>query len=125
MTSSRADTAFWILTTLAAGPQHGYAILRGVSDASHGGVALKTATLYATLDRLEALGQVEISGAEVVDGRARRYYRLTAAGNDRLADEAADLERRAVAARAALDRARAAAQLPPRPSTARARSAIA
>jgi len=102
MSTSRPDTTFWILTALASGPQHGYGILRGVSEASQGTASLKTATLYATLDRLTASGAVEESGEEIVDGRARRYFRLTPHGRTQLESETAELEQRVAAARRAL-----------------------
>ena len=88
--------------SLTQGRRHGYAILRDVNEVSGDPAALKTTTLYATIDRLQARGLVTEDGDEIVDGRARRYYALTDAGRSRLAKEAADLERRASAARAAL-----------------------
>ena len=38
---------------------------------------LKVATLYAALERLEREGLVAVDGDEAVDGRLRRYFRLT------------------------------------------------
>lgn len=38
------------------------------------------AVLYTVIYRLQELGFVEISSVEVVDGRARSSYRITAAG---------------------------------------------
>ncbi|MFT3798783.1 PadR family transcriptional regulator [Microbacterium sp.] len=96
------DTAFWILTALADGRRHGYAILRDVADSS--GVAPKATTLYASLERLEQQGLVRADGDEIVDGRARRYFALTDAGILRLEAQAAEFEGRARAARAALVR---------------------
>ncbi|MFI7110127.1 PadR family transcriptional regulator [Nonomuraea sp. NPDC050227] len=43
-------------------------------------VRLRAGTLYAALDRLHAEGLVAADREEVVDGRARRYYRLTSDG---------------------------------------------
>lgn len=102
MATARPDTTFWILTALANGPQHGYGILRSVFEASGGAASLKTATLYATLDRLTASGAVEESGEQIVDGRARRYFRLTSQGVAQLESETAELEQRVAAARRAL-----------------------
>lgn len=53
-----------------------------------GVVHLRAGTLYAAFDRLVAAGLVVEDGAEVVDGRNRRYYRLTEAGSSALASEA-------------------------------------
>ncbi|WP_217616723.1 PadR family transcriptional regulator [Cellulomonas sp. GbtcB1] len=48
-------------------------------------------TLYGILDRLVAAGYAEGSGEVVVDGRLRRYYRLTPEGHDALTAETARL----------------------------------
>jgi PadR family transcriptional regulator PadR len=98
-----SDTAFWILTALADGRLHGYAILREVGQAS--GAAPKATTLYASLERLEQQGLIRADGDEIVDGRARRYFAVTDAGIQRLEAQAAELEERARAARTALSRA--------------------
>lgn len=58
-----------------------------VGQISGGRVRLRAGTLYAALDRLRADGWVEAEREEVVEGRLRRYYRLTATGADRLAAE--------------------------------------
>ena len=63
---------------------------------------LAVGTLYAALDRLRDAGLVEVDHEEVVDGRARRYYRLTGAGREALRAEAT---RMVVAARLVLGRA--------------------
>ncbi len=91
--STLTDSAFWILSSLAGGPRHGYGILQEVEHL--GGTRLKVPTLYTALDRLEREGRIEVSGEEVVDGRARRYYRLTPAGAGDLRTEAEALARRA------------------------------
>lgn len=80
-----------MLTALAAGSQHGYALIREVEQASHGAVRLRTGTLYTALDRLESEGLVSVARAEVVAGRRRRYYELTAQGARRLKEETARL----------------------------------
>jgi DNA-binding PadR family transcriptional regulator len=60
----------------------------------------RAGTLYAALDRLEGL--VETEREEVVDGRARRYYRLTPSGEERLAAETERLRRNVETATARL-----------------------
>lgn len=81
------EPTFLILTALAAGPQHGYGILGDVEEISGGRVRLRAGTLYAALDRLSSDGWVDVDREEVVDGRLRRYYRLTDLGAARLAAE--------------------------------------
>jgi DNA-binding PadR family transcriptional regulator len=92
------EPTFLILTALAAGPQHGYGIIADVLQLSGERVRLRAGTLYAALDRLREEGLIEIEGEEIVDGRVRRYYRLTPPGRDRLAAEAEHLRRNAEAA---------------------------
>ena len=99
MATPISATTFWILTALTAGRRHGYDILREVESASDGSVALKVTTLYAALERLERDGLIEADGEEIVNGRARRYYRLTDSGDAALEAEIAALERQARVAR--------------------------
>jgi len=82
------EPTFLILTALAAGPQHGYGIMTDVAHISSDRVRLRAGTLYAALDRLRSDGLVDVEREEVVDGRLRRYYRLTPTGSRRLAEEA-------------------------------------
>ncbi|HYQ64052.1 PadR family transcriptional regulator [Actinophytocola sp.] len=81
------EPTFLILTALAARPQHGYGILRDVAEISDGRVRLRAGTLYTALDRMGTDGWVAVDREEVVDGRLRRYYRLTDQGAARLAAE--------------------------------------
>src|SRR5215469_18677145 len=102
--TSRAmqEATFLILTALAAGSQHGYGIITDVQAISGGRVQLKAGTLYAALERLRADKLVEVDREEIVDSRLRRYYRLTPAGAQMLAAEAARLQANARAAIARL-----------------------
>jgi len=96
------EATFLILTALAAGSQHGYAILTDVARISDGRVRLRAGTLYSALDRLRLDGLVAIDREEIVENRLRRYYRLTAEGGAELAAEAARLRDNAAAAFARL-----------------------
>ena len=87
-----------ILTALANGSQHGYGIISDVQEISDGRVKLRPGTLYTALDRLRADELIEVDREEIVDGRLRRYYRLTPAGAKRLGAEAARLQAHATAA---------------------------
>jgi PadR family transcriptional regulator PadR len=92
------EASFLILTALAGGSQHGYAIITDVEQISEGRVQLKAGTLYAALDRLTGEGLVEPDREEIVDNRLRRYYRITGAGAERLTQEAGRLRANAHAA---------------------------
>ena len=102
------EPTFLILTALAdGGAQHGYGIMAEVARISQGRVKLRAGTLYAALDRLLGNGIVGVDREEIVDGRLRRYYRLTTPGADLLATEAARLSANASVAAARLRRLRA------------------
>ncbi len=86
------EPSFWVLTALAGGRNHGYALIQETNQLSSGRVDLKVPTLYAALDRLRDQGLVAIDGDEVIDGRLRRYFRLTDDGASRLRDEIERME---------------------------------
>jgi DNA-binding PadR family transcriptional regulator len=90
-TKQMQEPTFLILTSLAAGPQHGYGIMTDVAQISDGRVRLRAGTLYAALDRLSADQLLEADREVIVDNRLRRYYRLTPEGRTRLAEETARL----------------------------------
>ena len=69
-----ADPALVVMTSLSAGPLHGYAIIQDVQ--AMGGPRLRPGTLYAVLARLEERGLIEALAPQ----DRRRPYRLTAAG---------------------------------------------
>jgi DNA-binding PadR family transcriptional regulator len=75
------EQAYLVLVTLADGPRHGYGIVRSVGDLSDGVVRLGPGTLYGLLDRLCDAGYVAPDRDEVVNGRLRRYYRITDSGS--------------------------------------------
>jgi DNA-binding PadR family transcriptional regulator len=94
---------FHILLALAAGERHGYAVMKEVSRLSDGAVAIGPGTLYGTLQRLMESGWVveaPRAGPRTVEGRARRYYRLTTKGRQALDEEVKRLEALVRAARA-------------------------
>jgi DNA-binding PadR family transcriptional regulator len=92
------EATFMILTALASSSQHGYGIIADVQEISGGRVRLRPGTLYSALDRLRADGLIGVDREEIVDGRLRRYYRLTPEGTTRLGAEAVRLQAHATAA---------------------------
>ena len=74
------DPALLVLTSLAAGPMHGYALISDIEEIA--GVVLGPGTLYGVLARLEQDGLVEALPAE----DRRRPYRITGAGAAALRD---------------------------------------
>ena len=61
------------------GPQHGYAVIAGLREASDGQFDLPEGTVYPALHKLERDGLVQ-SEWSCEDGRKRRVYTLTGAG---------------------------------------------
>lgn len=68
-----------ILMSLASKPQHGYALMRDISDLSQGRVEVTTGTLYGALRRLLEDGWIERFDQEDTS-REKQAYRLTATG---------------------------------------------
>ncbi|WP_186315715.1 PadR family transcriptional regulator [Catellatospora sichuanensis] len=93
MATTMREPTFWILTALASQPRYGYSVMQQVAQLSGGAVTLQAGTLYAALDRLTAEGLVELDRDEIVDGRTRRYYRLTSDGAEALGVETERLRR--------------------------------
>jgi DNA-binding PadR family transcriptional regulator len=82
-----AGPATLLLSSLADGPKHGYALTKDIE--SFAGIRLAPGTLYEALARLERQGLIE---ALESDDR-RRPYRLTAAGATALRDHLATQRR--------------------------------
>jgi DNA-binding PadR family transcriptional regulator len=82
-----SDRSVLVLTSLAAGPKHGYALVRDIEDFA--GVSLGAGTLYGCLAKLEKAGLIEALPQE----DRRRPYRLTASGSAALAQRLADSRR--------------------------------
>jgi DNA-binding PadR family transcriptional regulator len=67
-----------VLTSLADGPKHGYALAKDIE--SFAGIKLGPGTLYGALSRLEDRGWIQALPAE----DRRRPYQITAAGAEHL-----------------------------------------
>ena len=74
-----------LLSVLADGPAHGYAIIGELRERSAEEFTLPEGTIYPALHRLEAAGLLRSSWAEQA-GRRRRLYELTAKGVSALAE---------------------------------------
>ncbi len=75
------DRGLLILTSLAEGPKHGYALMQDI--ASFAGVTLSPGTLYGALSRLEDEGLIE----PLAQDDRRQPYRITRSGSQALREE--------------------------------------
>ena len=75
-----------LLSTLRAGPLHGYGVVEKLRGSSEGAFDLAEGTVYPALYRLEAAGLLSSSWTKAA-GRRRRVYELTKRGRSELAKE--------------------------------------
>lgn len=76
-----------VLAILAEEDSYGYAILKRVRDLSGGELEWTDGMLYPVLHRLEKSGLIESRWEKAETGRKRKYYRVTKAGREQLAEE--------------------------------------
>jgi DNA-binding PadR family transcriptional regulator len=88
-----ADPSLLILTSLADGAKHGYAIMTDIAGFS--GIRMEPGTLYGALARLERRGWVRPLAA----ADRRRPYEITAAGLEILAEQISTMQQVAQVAR--------------------------
>lgn len=101
-TEGLPTAAVLMLSSLADGPRHGYAIRKDIARRSGDAFRPGITTLYRLLKQLLDAGLVEESAtrpAPELDDDRRRYYRITPAGRRALAAEIRRLERVLAAAR--------------------------
>lgn len=77
----RDDATLLILTSLAGGPKHGYAMIEDIASIT--GIRLGPGTLYGAIGRLEAEGFI----AALESDDRRRPYQITPAGRRHLEAE--------------------------------------
>jgi DNA-binding PadR family transcriptional regulator len=83
----KPDPSLLVLSSLAGGPKHGYALMKDVEDFAQ--VTLGPGTVFGCLARLEERGLVE-----ALEPEDRRHpYRLTAAGAAALGQQLDELQR--------------------------------
>ena len=75
-----------VLTVLRDGPLHGYQLAREIERRSDGYFDCKEGTLYPTLHKLEREGLLRGEWQPAGEQRRRKYYALTVAGEQRLAE---------------------------------------
>jgi len=97
-----SDAQFLILSSLANGPKHGYAMMEDITSFS--GTELEPGTLYGAISRLQEKGwiaplpvedrrrpyQITGTGLELLSEQVRTLERVTAVGRRRLATHGGD-----------------------------------
>ena len=81
MRDNLSQRGMLVLTSLAGGPKHGYALIKDIEDFAS--VSLGAGTLYGTLARLEDAGFVQALPAD----KRRRPYGITARGTSVLTNQ--------------------------------------
>jgi PadR family transcriptional regulator, regulatory protein PadR len=86
-----------ILKAVSLGRLHGYGVLLRIEQISGGALQIQQGALYPALYRLEHQGLIESEWGVSDNNRRAKYYRLTAAGRERLGEEVASWNRLATA----------------------------
>jgi len=76
-----------VLKVLARGPEHGYGITLRVKQLSEDALQVEEGSLYPALHRMEQTGWISAEWKASGNRRRAKYYRLTAKGRSRLAEE--------------------------------------
>lgn len=91
-----------ILKAVSLGALHGYGVLLRIEQITGGALLVEQGALYPALFRLEHRGLLESEWGVSDNNRRAKYYRLTAAGRNRLRAERESWNRLAAAMAAAL-----------------------
>lgn len=78
-----------ILKTLALGPLHGWGIAKRIQQLSNDVLRANQGSLYPALYRLEDRGWISGEWGISPEGRRAKFYTLTQAGREQLAEERA------------------------------------
>ena len=76
-----------ILTIVASGPQHGYAIAQRLQRISNEAIRVRQGSLYPALHRLEKQGWVKSDWKLTEANQRAKFYRLTPKGKKQLLQE--------------------------------------
>jgi PadR family transcriptional regulator PadR len=91
-----------VLKAVSLGPLHGYGILLRIGQVSHGALLIEQGALYPALFRLVRQGLLKARWGTSDNNRRAKFYELTAAGRQRLREEAEGWNRLVAAVASAL-----------------------
>jgi DNA-binding PadR family transcriptional regulator len=85
-----SPAGFHILLALVDGPQHGYAIMRAVRDATNDALHPGPATVYRLIAEFSSARLIKefVPAKPAYDDARRKYYQLTTLGREVVAEEA-------------------------------------
>ena len=86
LSAGTVSLALLAVAAKAAEPMYGYQIAKRLEQAGEGVLTGKQSALYPVLRNLEGAGLLESFVEPSTSGPPRRYYRMTPAGRDALAD---------------------------------------
>lgn len=84
----KGSTVILILSVLQDEPKYGYQIMREIEHRSEGYFKMTAALLYPALHRLDESGLVESEWRKEEGKHRRKYYKITDAGRQALAEHA-------------------------------------
>ena len=88
----RGHTDTIILKLLLDGDKYGYEITKLIQTNSRGEYELKEATMYSSVRRLEADGDIEWYWGDESQGGRRKYFRITEKGKSTYANNKSNWE---------------------------------
>jgi DNA-binding PadR family transcriptional regulator len=88
----RGHTDTMILRLLSEADRYGYEIVKLIAELSGGEYELKEATMYSSVRRLEADGDIEWYWGDETQGGRRKYFRITAKGKSTYANNKSNWE---------------------------------
>lgn len=80
----KGSTDSLLLCLVGGKPMYGYQIIKELEKRSHGYFQFKEGTLYPALHRLEKAGFIKGRWEKLPGGQERRYYYITAKGQEAL-----------------------------------------
>jgi PadR family transcriptional regulator PadR len=83
----KGNTDALLLCMINRQPMYGYNIIKELEKRSNGYFQFKEGTLYPALHRLEKLGFISGDWEKLPNGQDRRYYRITAKGQEVLMEK--------------------------------------
>lgn len=78
----RGHTDTMLLKLLSEADRYGYELVKLIAERSEGEYELKEATMYSSVRRLEADGDIEWYWGDETQGGRRKYFRITQKGKE-------------------------------------------